>query len=300
VVKDDPIFDKYLQKVDDELEPRKQRNDFIDLFVNLGATQEDHGETGNQKDVTMQAGRQRGALPLMRKFNEHSERLLNAAMGDGPPAKRRKTNSDYTQIELDDLYDSANSVGILLDMKDSQRYFESRSKKVEEENGQHRQDTMSFICDTRIHLANWSSNLTKLNIEREHGNAALASMTQNVAPRLDIKSRRSDIPEPLLRQMRTCQTAANEFLRQFWAALYPPRSDVQTASAGAANSAQRAAKAAKMVGYLVKTPEKVEALVQRARMDGIDHERVRTAMKPVLNAAERAVVFHQTKRLRAT
>lgn len=28
----------------------------------------------------MQAGRQRGALPLIRKFNEHSERLLNTAL----------------------------------------------------------------------------------------------------------------------------------------------------------------------------------------------------------------------------
>jgi len=28
----------------------------------------------------MQAGRQKGALPLIRKFNEHSERLLNSAL----------------------------------------------------------------------------------------------------------------------------------------------------------------------------------------------------------------------------
>ncbi len=28
----------------------------------------------------MQAGKQRGALPLIRKFNEHSERLLRSAM----------------------------------------------------------------------------------------------------------------------------------------------------------------------------------------------------------------------------
>jgi hypothetical protein len=28
----------------------------------------------------MQAGKQRGALPLIRKFNEHSERLLKSAM----------------------------------------------------------------------------------------------------------------------------------------------------------------------------------------------------------------------------
>lgn len=68
-----------------------------DLYINLGATFEDHAEvrfimwpvtgthslvwqTGNEKDVTMQAGRQRGALPLIRKFNDHSERLLNSAL----------------------------------------------------------------------------------------------------------------------------------------------------------------------------------------------------------------------------
>jgi len=57
----------------------------------------------------MQAGRQKAALPLIRRFNEHSERLLKSALfvafryttrgcltegmfdsGDGPSAKRRK------------------------------------------------------------------------------------------------------------------------------------------------------------------------------------------------------------------
>ena len=50
-----------------------------------------------------------------------------------------------------------------------------------------------------------------------------------------------DVPEPLFRQMRTCQTAANEFLRQFWLAIYPPSSDAQTASSS--NPALKAAKA---------------------------------------------------------
>ena len=37
-------------------------------------------QIGNEKDVTMRAGRQKAALPLIRKFNEHSERLLNSAL----------------------------------------------------------------------------------------------------------------------------------------------------------------------------------------------------------------------------
>ena len=83
-----------------ELEPRRQRDGDVEMFLDLGATNEDHGEVGflilalyrhrrltvsvtkawNEKDITMQAGKQRGALPLIRKFNEHSERLLKSAM----------------------------------------------------------------------------------------------------------------------------------------------------------------------------------------------------------------------------
>lgn len=37
-------------------------------------------QTGNIKDVTMQAGKQRAVLPLIRKFNEHSGRLLHTAL----------------------------------------------------------------------------------------------------------------------------------------------------------------------------------------------------------------------------
>lgn len=45
-------------------------------------------QTGNEKDVTMQAGRQKAVLPLIRKFNEHSERLLNSALWVAPLLKQ--------------------------------------------------------------------------------------------------------------------------------------------------------------------------------------------------------------------
>lgn len=74
--------------------------------------------------------------------------------------------------------------------------------------------------------------------------------------------------------MTACQTAANEFLRQFWLAIYPPLSDLQTASA--ATPAQKAAKAAKMIGYLEQTSEKVNGLVQTASRSGVDPGKIRT------------------------
>ena len=85
-----------------------------------------------------------------------------------------------------------------------------------------------------------------------------------------------DVPEALFRQMRTCQTAANEFLRQFWLAIYPPSSDLQTASL--TTPAQKAQKAAKMIGYLEKTHEKVNAIVYAASQEGVDAARVKTVI----------------------
>ena len=62
-----------------------------------------------------------------------------------------------------------------------------------------------------------------------------------------------------------------------------------------ATPAQKSAKAARMAGYLAKTPEKVEAVIQMARSSGVDVAKIELAMKPVLTAVEKALQFHQTR-----
>jgi hypothetical protein len=44
----------------------------------------------------MQAGKQRGALPLIRKFNEHSERLLKSAMCVWPTLSSHSDSEDIS------------------------------------------------------------------------------------------------------------------------------------------------------------------------------------------------------------
>ncbi|KNZ72901.1 RNA polymerase II transcription factor B subunit 1 [Termitomyces sp. J132] len=297
VVKDDPIFDTYLEKEDDGLEPRRQRNQSVDIFVDLAATSEDHEPTGNEKDITMQPGRQRGALPLIRKFNEHSERLLNSALGAMPASKRQRlevcSSFTFLQIELEDLQDPKEDAGIALEMQDSQRYFEGRTATLDGDDATKVLDMPAVFRETRANVQGWEQNLLQLKQERKAGDAALFSMTQNVSARLAVQTRKNDIPDGLFRQMTTCQTAANEFLRQFWSAMYPPPMDVQ--SVNTATPAQRATKAAKMIGYVAKTREKVAALVNVARMHGVDPTRVESALKPVLTAVDQAIAFHQRK-----
>ena len=123
----------------------------------------------------------------------------------------------------------------------------------------------------RHELEGWQGHLAQLKPERKAAEAALMSMTQNVATRLDAQKRKADIPEEIFRQMRTCQTAANEFLRQFWSAIYPP---VGETLGGPTTLAQKTAKATRMVGYLTKTPEKVAAIIRAAEIAGVDRTRV--------------------------
>ncbi|KAI9511168.1 hypothetical protein F5148DRAFT_975611 [Russula earlei] len=303
VVKDDAIFDKYLEKPDDELEPRKRRGDEVDTFIDLEATREDHEETGNEKDVTMQAGKQRGALPLIRRFNEHSERLLKSTISMDGAGKRRRVdpgdandpNSQYAQIDLADLHSPESSTGIVLEMQDRQRYFDARpgAGVSAEQAPRPTVDLPPAVQQMRRDVEGWEAHLSRCKIDRKAGEASLVSMTQNVAARLETYKRKADIPEEIFRQMRTCQTAANEFLRQFWSAIYPPAGETL---GGPTTLAQKTAKATRMAGYLTKTPEKVAAIIRAAEMAGVDRGRVQTGMQPTLDAVSKALRFWETRK----
>jgi len=250
----------------------------------------------------MQAGRQKAALPLIRRFNEHSERLLKSALGDGPPAKRRRLNDSnstdtqesYSQIELDDLNDSHAYEGIALDMKDSQRYFESRAINKEDASGKQKVSVPQAFSELRGCLGGWERSLTELTLDKKAMESGLGSMTSNVKLRLEVKTKRKEIPENLMRQMSTCQTAANEFLRHYWHSIYPPPSQASLPMTETLRN-QRAAKAAKMAGYLASTHEKVEAIVKAAPREKVDPRRVELAMKPVLDAVDKALAFQRTR-----
>jgi len=114
-----------------------------------------------------------------------------------------------------------------------------------------------------------------------------------------------------MRQMSTCQTAANEFLRHYWHSIYPPPSQALLPLTETLRN-QRAAKAAKVVGYLASTHEKVEAIVKAAPYEKVDPKRVELvsmkvpgraymltcmtqAMRPVLDAVDKALAFQRNR-----
>lgn len=145
-------------------------------------------------------------------------------------------------------------------------------------------DLAPAVQQMKRDLEGWEAHLSQSKIERKAAEAALASMTENVATRLDAHKHKADIPEDIFRQMRTCQTAANEFLRQFWSAIYPPAGETL---GGPTTLAQKTAKATRMAGYLTKTPEKVAAIIRAAEMARVDRVRVQIVCLSVLSFALR-------------
>ncbi|KAN0062955.1 RNA polymerase II transcription factor B subunit 1 [Thecaphora frezii] len=163
IVQDDPIFDKYLEDEDDQLEPRRLHNPH-DRLLDLASTEEDHQETGNAKDWTMRAGAERKTLPLMRRFNDHSQSLLDSALGELEEEARRarrrivggvgeeydlNANSDvgsgaggrrdphaaaaeaikqryYREIEIEDLNETVGTQRVRLDVGELEGYLQSQ------------------------------------------------------------------------------------------------------------------------------------------------------------------------------
>ena len=81
----------------------------------------------------MRAGSQRGSLPLMRRFNEHSERLLDSALGKDPTRSRTTIDGGnagardyYREIELEDLQTRQAANRVALNMQDQHRYASGR------------------------------------------------------------------------------------------------------------------------------------------------------------------------------
>lgn len=90
---------------------------------------------------------------------------------------------------------------------------------------------------------------------------------------LSKTEKQHQIPEDLLRQMTSCQTSANEFLRHLWSAVLPPGQNDHSASAKG-TPAQKAAKAQKMISYLQKTQDRVDLVLKEAKRARQDVERI--------------------------
>ncbi|TYJ55221.1 hypothetical protein B9479_004051 [Cryptococcus floricola] len=316
--KKDDIFDQYLEEPDWNLQPRQQMpdRDGVERYLDLAATEEDHGESTSIRDVTMQAGRERSALPLIRRFNDHSKKLLRASTGD-QSAILDTLGGDlniYGEIDLADLRGPSAPATITLDVQSSASLPDSSSKDTptgilpNASSGELYSLADKSISDMRSYKPDFASvclpnpgpqadasvigdgdweERHALFVRQRDGQAGAGATVKNLWARANREN--AVLPpfsEILHQQIRSCHNAATEFLRQYWSAILPAPAG---ALGGQNTPAAREATAVKMAGYLKTTGNKVEAIVHTAQISGFDPERVRKAMAPTLGAVNVAL-----------
>lgn len=310
-VREDEIFDKYLEDEDDQLEPKKRYNAH-DAFLDLASTEEDHGETGNEKDWTMRAGAERKTLPLMRRFNDHSSSLLDSALGEQEEVERRKkrrlvggvgeeyqdTPDDYDGIVIDELEEDEGHERILLNMREQRQVFRNQMTSKDGINGSGGADHISesrlleMIDDTAT--KRWKSKLDDYKVQQRGVEDAMKSMLGNIKARSESKNWKSktDLPDDVQKQMTSYHSSTTEFLRQFWSAITPqPLEDGSMPSTAASQPKERKVKAQRMLTSLERNVAKVEALSKAAedRLPGSGSDRIKSALGPTETAVNKAL-----------
>ncbi|KAL1411616.1 RNA polymerase II transcription factor B subunit 1 [Vanrija albida] len=314
----DDIFDVYLEDPDWDPTPRKEMPSDVDRFLDLQATEEDHGDATTLRDVTMQAGRERTSLPLIRRFNDHSEKLLRAGK---PKAGETVTTNGlpmvdstiYDEIEYSDLLAPAAPAQIALEVADADKDADKEAANVIVP-GKSDAELRELADGEADRVRSWDINFAEVSLPNpSHATASgpppddlkplydqfnfqreAQALAMKVVRDMHLASNKENevyapIPEGILEQMRICHISTNEFLRQYWSAVLPPPPGSLGAGTGGQTPSEREKRAAKMAKYLAGTEGRVNAIVNVAMTERFDPERVRSAMAPTLGAVNVAL-----------
>ncbi|KAJ1963348.1 RNA polymerase II transcription factor B subunit 1, partial [Dipsacomyces acuminosporus] len=225
----DSIFDECLRDEDKLLSDAKRiDSEFIISLLDLRRTEEDSVETGNALDFTMRPGRYSESLSLIRRFNHHSEMVLQSALKSkrkqaAPSSSQKPASATLGEaIVLDDLELAPAEKKVKLKIQDQTRYFTSLSKSdiSSSGSGRHGQDPNGHAAFS-----------VSFDISRPLGGCgdpqkSMGSLLGSVR-RLTLQSRPNrieelNIPDELNKAVAECHGAGTEMLRHLWALLRMP------------------------------------------------------------------------------
>ncbi|ORX62646.1 hypothetical protein DM01DRAFT_1002662 [Hesseltinella vesiculosa] len=187
----DDIFDRCLEEenAEDARGPDLALLENIKQTINLEASREDHDESGNAPDFTMVPGKTEQVLPLLRRFNRHSSRVLDIQPKTNKPKPSSENSDSYLEDEilLADLTDNPPPEKIVLDIQDTSRHFESLSsanatKELENQN------VAQVLSSFKRQFEHWQGDLTKPTMPIDDANGVCSDLNE----RIRKKSRRKN------------------------------------------------------------------------------------------------------------
>ncbi|GAA5807349.1 hypothetical protein MFLAVUS_000707 [Mucor flavus] len=273
----DDIFDRCLQEEDDENSkpPPMSRLDKIRFDIDLSRTAEDHLESGNAPDFTMRPGREAQSLPLIRRFNKHSSRVLEV-----PPSKNKRDRTTFEEdmekdIVIKELLNEAPCEKIVLDIQDTRRYFESQTGG-QDELKINESDTVNLLNGCKNTFEGWQPEMAKQVMESRLADKVSLELTAIIKRKIrhDDKSVAEVKLPPIVQQkVQSYHSATNEILRHFWSSFEPYKAEKNT----------------RMVEALKKQQEKLNDILATVVNYEGDAEKCKQTLMPVLQAVDRAL-----------
>ncbi|KAJ9062192.1 RNA polymerase II transcription factor B subunit 1 [Entomophthora muscae] len=257
---EDDIFDKLL--VHDDMEAQmlgsKYNSETINPALNLFSSEQDHGETGNEADFTMRAGRHKDAMSLIRRFNYHSEQVIRNAKPNPSKAKKAAYSDE---IIYEDLAKPTIEPHIPLDIQNQSALFSSISNQknskrslAEGEEPSQKRFYPSYIKDKRLSL----QRVTQSSEGANKAAQALYAMIHSQRSSVQASKMPADIKPATMEKLNEIKQTGNEILRHFWACNLSTEKDPERAAA-------IASKRSRMIQALQPIQEKLQKFLTELR-----------------------------------
>ncbi|KAJ2348782.1 RNA polymerase II transcription factor B subunit 1, partial [Coemansia sp. RSA 2618] len=224
------IFDKCVDEEDVVFKDTKRFDlAFLTRLLDLTRTEEDSVETGNAPDFTMRPSTVDKKLPLIRRFNHHSQLVLQTVLN----SKRKQLAADHRAVDrlledatvLKDLDIALPEKKVKLHIQDRSRYFASLVNSGTDNNSQrtvHALDPAELRAALEIGFdisrpLDGCGNTQKTMV-------SLSTSTHKLTlQKRPNRIQELQIPEEINVAVAECHGAGTEMLRHLWALLRLPQ-----------------------------------------------------------------------------
>ncbi|CEG70981.1 hypothetical protein RMATCC62417_06783 [Rhizopus microsporus] len=223
----------------------------------------------------MKPGREAQSLPLIRRFNRHSMRVLETAINNKPKPEASHEDEIEKEIVIPDLLDEKPSEKIILDIQDTKRYFESQSGGVDQVK-MTEDETRELLSGYKRKFEHWQPNLSKQTIPTGAADGVCTDLTSTIkkkARHVDKTSSDFKLPSAVQQKIQSYHSATNEILRHFWSSYEPYKPDKNN----------------RMTEGLKRQQEKLkEILISVVSYEG-DPDKCKQTLAPLLTAVNKAL-----------
>ncbi|ORX81862.1 hypothetical protein BCR32DRAFT_268030 [Anaeromyces robustus] len=219
----DPIFDKCLEE-DKFTGPSQEEIENIPLLIDLTTTEQNQFEGyGTKPDFTMRGGSAKSSsMQLIRKFNHHSEIILNSLHTINKEDKIEMDNEIKKNLVFDDLTTKKEEIQTPLKIKDQKRYFESQvslTNQSLEKKILTREEFKEYLENFKtwhLHLNNVNNSKTYAISEKVFNKLNNNVITYNQDKLSQLNRDLNDLPISVQQEINTYQLVYNELLKHFW------------------------------------------------------------------------------------